>query len=176
MNNIELIGKSNLVSQIPWSFEGKKLSSEVASNIVLLKVEYDKALNNFRNSMTSILQSLKSEEFLKKEQLINDMLLIEKKNKEQITSDECKILEEARNIKEDYLKEKEQIELIYNEAYKKKLYEEVTLSRGLNVSDWKEIYDMLSNTDSIAFRFPNGETKDIEVSLFLKFIGELIIE
>jgi hypothetical protein len=94
MNNIELIGKGNLVSQIPWSYEDRRLSSEAASNIILLKVEYDKAINNFRNETYDILNSLKSEEFLKKEQLINDMKIIEeKKNNDKLTDNEIKTLE-----------------------------------------------------------------------------------
>jgi hypothetical protein len=46
----------------------------------------------------------------------------------------------------------------------------------LNKADWKELYEMLSDLDTIPFKYPNGETKDIKVSLFLQFIGELIIE
>ena len=177
MNNIELIGKGNLVSQIPWSYEDRRLSSEAASNIILLKVEYDKAINNFRNETYDILNSLKSEEFLKKEQLINDMKIIEEKNNsDNLTDNEIKTLEQAKAIQQEYLKEKEEIEEIYNKSYKKKLLEEVNFNKGLNKADWKELYEMLSDLDTISFKYPNGETKDIKVSLFLQFIVELIIE
>jgi hypothetical protein len=61
MTYLEIISKSNLVNQIPLTYNGVKLPSETAANIVLLKVSYNSLMTELHKSLEDILKNLKKE-------------------------------------------------------------------------------------------------------------------
>lgn len=142
MKYIELIPKSILVKQIPLTYKGKKLPSEVAANIILLKASYNKVIQQLKVELNDLLNSITLE--LSKDQM-----------------------------NEQY---NEEVNKVYNEAYLKKLQEESNFFKGITKKDWEAIYEMMGLEGTINYQYPNGTEKEIDLSEFVQYIGELINE
>lgn len=196
MKYYELITKNTLVGQIPLMFNGRKLQSEVAANVVILKVGYNNAVQEMKKELEEIQKGLQKDGYEDRSRAYQEMLEVDKKvekhnswkegdvdsegkaieQPKMPSAEELERAEETRKTEKEFLKEVEELNEVYGKAYLKKLQEEVNFTKGLSKDDWKAIYDMIGLEGTIKYQYPNGIEKDIEVSDFIQYVGELINE
>lgn len=191
MKYYELIGKANLANQIPLAYGEKKLSADSAAEVVLLKVHFNSALENMKESLDEVVKNLKKEGFDERSSAIEEMKKVdatlkaisewedgksEGEKPKMPTEEEIAKAEETRKTEEDFNKELLELSEVYNKAANKQMFEDVDFKYGLSKDAWKNIYDMLGTDDEIDFIFANGTSKKIKTIQFIQFLGELIIE
>ena len=196
MKYYELITKNSLVGQIPLMYDGRKLNSEVAANVVILKVGYNNAVQEMKKELEEIQKGLQKDGYEDRARAYQEMLEIDKKvekhnswkegevdsegkaieQPKMPSAEELERAEETRKTEKEFLKEVEELNEVYSKAYIKKIQEESNFSKGLSKDDWKAIYDMIGLEGTIKYQYPNGIEREIEVSEFLQYVGELINE
>lgn len=195
MKYFELLTKSNLVNHIPLCYNGIKLDPNTAANVVLLKVAYNKLVEDKKNENNEAIKALKNEGFDERAVAINEMRktfdLIKDYNewyegkldsegnevkKPEMPSEEAiKKAEESKLLEEDFIKEEKELIEAANKVYEKSLLEDIEFNKGLNKEDWKNIYEMLGVEGTISVKIMNSEKSiDLDKSIFLQYIGELI--
>lgn len=195
MKYFEIIAKSNIVNQIPLCYDGIKLDSDTAANIVLLKVAYNKIIEDKKNENNEAIKALKKEGFDDRATAINEMKKTFKaikdyeewyegmldsdgkeiKKPEMPSEESIKKAEETKLTEEEFNKEEKELIEAANKVYEKSMLEEITFNKGISKQDWKNIYEMLGVTGTISIRLMNrDEPVELDKEIFLQYIGELI--
>lgn len=195
MKYFEIIAKSNIVNQIPLCYDGTKLDSDTAANIVLLKVAYNKIIEDKKNENNEAIKALKKEGFDDRATAINEMKKTFKaikdyeewhegmldsdgkeiKKPEMPSEESIKKAEETKLTEEEFNKEEKELIEAANKVYEKSMLEEITFNKGISKQDWKNIYEMLGVTGTISIRLVNrDEPIELDKEIFLQYIGELI--
>lgn len=195
MKYFEILAKSNVVNQIPLCYNGIKLDPDTAANVVLLKVAYNKVIEDKKTENNEAIKALKKEGFDERAVAISEMKktfemiksceewhegVVDSEGKEikkpEMPSEESiKKAEETKLLEEDFIKEEKELIEAANKVYEKSLLEDIIFNKGLSKEDWKNIYEMLGVEGTISIKFMNREEPvDLDKSLFLQYIGELI--
>lgn len=196
MKYYEFLAKTSLINQIPLTYNGKSLNANTAVNVVLLKVKNNKAIEEVNTTINDALKELKKEGYDDREAAIKEMNrvfeLVEKANnwKEgdidnegnlipkptMPSKEDIKKAEETKGTEEAFKEEQKELIIKYNNLYSKKLQEEVAFGNGISKEDWKSIYDMIGTEGEIEYKYSDNNIVPIPTSLFLQYIGELIVE
>lgn len=140
MTYTEIFNKAQIARQIPLVFEGRSLPTDMNASVVLLRVQYEKFINELNTLMQDVSKQLKKEGFDDRQKEYNDMhSVFERKAKAEKgeegvtmpTESELKKAEETKLKEEDIAKEITEFNESYNKAYIEKLKETVDIKERL---------------------------------------------
>lgn len=162
--------KKAILRNIPIAFEGRKLGKAEVASVMLMRVAYEKKVEEFNKDMEEVLKGLKKEGFDDRAQAIAEMEKVDIRKKaaeewkegdkdengnpveklEMPTKEELKKAEETRKTKEDYDKELAELNENYYEARKKKLEESTTITNGtFTHNEYAEICELIGAEGTI---------------------------
>lgn len=180
MKYIDIFNKAAIVKHIPLIFEGRKLPKGMNSSVVLMRIQYDKYIEEFNKDMQKIANELKPQgydEKCSKIEKMNDIFERKSKIEKGESLDELKYpseteIKEAENIKETeakFLKEKEELDLEYSKAYSEKMQQEIDIKeRVFSEEELDEIVDLIGVEGSISIN-----NKDVPKEQFINTIAIL---
>lgn len=161
MTFAEVLNKSTIVKNIPLIFEGRKLPKGMNSTVILIRVQYEKYVEEFNSLMEKVQKELKKDGFDERTTEIESMkkvferkkLFEEGKNTEndvEPTEEELKKAEETKLKEEDYNTELAELNAEYQKAYLEKLKEEVNFKeRKFSKEELDEIIDLIGTEGDI---------------------------
>lgn len=141
----EAFYKRVILANIPLVYEGRKLPKSETASVMLMRVAYNKIVDEFQEDMRKVEEDLKKEGFSERSQAIAEMEDIDRRKKaaeewkkgdkdangkpvekpEMPTKEELEKAEKTRETKEEYDKELKELEDNLNEIRGRKLKEKV---------------------------------------------------
>lgn len=188
--------RSNIVSNIPLAFEGRKLPKSETASVMLIRVAYANKMEEYNKDMQEVLKGLKKEGFDERSQAIAEMEMIDSRVKaakewkkgmkdsngkpiekpEMPTSEEIAKAEKTRETKDEYESERKELEEEYAEARTKKAEEKVTIKNAtFSKAEYAEICDLIGNEGEIEIRGFSDAPMTIAKEQFLGMIAANLV-
>lgn len=180
MTYLEILNKSTISKHIPLSFEGRTLPKGFSSAVILLKVQYDKHVEEFNSLMQKIADELKKEgydERFEKIKKMNDVYERLKKvengeEAKQPTEQELKEAEETKLIELDFKRETDELNEEYTKAYMEHIKTDITINeRKFSREEFDEVVELIGVDGNIEI---NG--KQITKEQFINTIGLMFVQ
>lgn len=155
MTYAEVINKSSIAKHIPLRVEGRGLPKGMNSSVILVRVQYEKYIEEFNGIMDKVLKQLKKEgydERISEYQAMQEIYARKKKiedgvEEEGLVEPSEEELKKADNTKakEDEIKaEIKELDEEYSKAYNEKLREEVKINeRKFSKEELDELIEMI---------------------------------
>lgn len=189
--------KRAILRNIPIAFEGRKLGKTEVASVMLMRVVYEKKVEEFNKDMEEVLKGLKKEGFDDRAQAIAEMEKVDLQKKtaeewkegdkdengkpiekpEMPTKEELKKVEETRKTKEDYDKELKELNENYSAAREKKLNESISLQNSsFSHEEYAEICEVIGLEGNIDISGFGKEPIKMPKIDFLEMIAINLVE
>ena len=189
----QIFEKSAIIKNIPIMFEGRKLPKGMSAKVVMVRVQYDKHIDNFNKEMEEVVKGLKPEGFDERSQKFQKMNDIDNRKaafenwkkgdldaegkpveKPVMPSDEeLKEADETRKGKEEFEKELLELNEEYASAQREKMSEEVEFSERLfTMEELSDLIEMLGEEEGTM----KINDRDVPKQVFLNLIASRFTE
>lgn len=178
----EAFNRSNILNNIPLSYEGRKLPKSTAASVMLLRVAYSQKVDEFVGCMEEVRKGLKKEGFDARAAAVERMRAAEEKLRKYESGEggekpSEKELEEAaktRSTLDAFEQEKKELEESMAEANRKKAEESVEVKGSLSPGDLADIYEMLGVEGDIEVAVPGNKIVKMDKSVFLQLVATIV--
>ena len=189
MKNFEMLNNQVIISNIPFVYDGRELSSKLQAKLMLMRVSYNKSVAAFEDKINEALKGFKPEGFDDLSRDVERMRYIESKVKDckewcgsgdkpsEPTAEE---LEESAKIRAEKLTDYESKEKVLIEKWKELRIQELEEEcphniRKITEDEYAEIIEVIKTEGEIEYNF-NGRKNKIEKTQFLELIAAGLVD
>lgn len=188
--------RSNIASNIPLVFEGRKLPKAETASVMLLRVAYSGKVEEYQKCLEEVLKGLKKEGFDDRARAVAEMESVDARAKaakewkkgdtdkdgkpaekpEMPTAEELEKAEKTRETVEEFEKEKKELEEAYMEAQQKKSEEKVDFKNGtLTRAEFEEICELIGTEGDIEVRGFSDTPVKLPKEQFLGMVASKLV-
>lgn len=173
----DAMNNERMASAIPLAIDGKTLPQDTAASVVMLQVGWSSVADELRATMTAALKKMKKEGYDERSRAIDAMEDVNRRVKareewdgdgdepQAPTEEELEAAAKARESAEEFYKEKEELEAMYNKAWEKESARECRKVTPLTRRELADIIGMLGveGTISVNVMAADGSAVPIEL-------------
>lgn len=182
---------NSLLGSVPLVIDGHPMYAKTSTDVILLQVTYQQKMKEFDEFMQEVLKKLKKEGFDDRLQKHNRFTELDGRIKAhdewkegQTNADGKPVerpakpsdaeIEEADKLRadeEDFAKEMSELDAAYQEAYTKKINEEVKGMKKFSRETYESIISFIGFQGNLTLSFPNREPFEVSRQEFLRMVG-----
>lgn len=182
---------NSLLGSIPLVLNDVNMYAKTSTDVILLQVTYQQKMKEFDEFMQEVLKKLKKEGFDERLQKHNRFTELDGRIKAhdewkegQTNADGKPVerpakpsdaeIEEADKLRadeEDFAKEMSELDAAYQEAYTKKINEEVKGMKKFSRETYESIISFIGFQGNMTLSFPNREPFEVSRQEFLRMVG-----
>lgn len=182
---------NSLLSNIPFTLDGKSMSAATTTDVILCQVAYQNKVKEFDAFMQEVLKKIKKDGFDERNQKMQTMTAIDDRLKSyndwkegdkdaegkailrptKPTDAELKEADEIRKDKAAFDEEMAELDRGYRDAYNAKLKEEVATPKKLSRSTYENIVTFVGFVGDMEITPMNGTPIKTARESFLRMVG-----